>query len=74
MFSKLKVFTRPAFVFLIMLLASIPLSSQAPKYSCGLTAPATQPEAADSYLGLEKCGNGSWDSASSSCGGFPIDC
>ena len=72
MFSKLKVFTRPALVFLIMLLASIPLSSQAPKYSCGLTS--SQPEAAQHYSGLEKCSNASWDTASSSCGGFPIDC
>ncbi len=73
MFSKLKVFTRPALVFLIMLLASIPLSSQAPKYC------VTSPDLPEKLLGnpgdFAKCGLvGSWDTTSGTCGGSKRNC
>lgn len=76
--SKRNIFIRPIFFFSMMFLASIPISSQVAKYACVVTVHDSEiyrTDLAPNNVLPAKCGlDGSWDSGSSSCGGFPLDC
>ena len=72
MSSKLKLFLISILFLCSVLLASGPVNSQLSKYSCAVTG--TEPATLQEYPLPTKCGQGSWETGSSSCGGFPIDC